>query len=73
MIDDIPEKEFEFRIGLNGKIIVSFDEESLIFFYDAETEEEIMRLDPSDLSIVYGVFQQMKREIRCEQHARNII
>jgi len=73
MIDDIPEKEFEFRVGLNGKIIVSFDEESLIFFYDAETEEEIMRLDPSDLSIVYGVFQQMKREIRCEQHARNII
>jgi len=73
MIDDIPEKEFEFRIGLNGKIIVSFDEESLIFFYDADTEEEIMRIDPSDLSIIYGVFQQMKKEIRCERNARNLI
>lgn len=73
MIDNIPEKEFEFRVGLNGKIIVSFDEESLIFFYDAETEEEIMRLDPNDLSIIYGVFQQMKKEIRCERNARNLI
>ena len=67
MIDDrIPLKDFEFRIGFHGEIIVSFDEESLIFFYDSETEEEIMRIDPSDLSIIYGVYQQMKKELREE-------
>ena len=41
MIDDIPDKEFEFRIGLYGRIIVNFNEDSCIFFYDAETDEEI--------------------------------
>ena len=67
MIDDIADKEFEFRIGLYGRIIVNFNEESCIFFYDSETDEEIMRIDPSDLSIIYGVYQQMKKEIKEEE------
>jgi len=67
MIDNIPDKEFEFRIGLHGDIIVNFNEESYIFFYDADTDEEIMRIDPSELSIIYGVYRQMKKEIKEEE------
>lgn len=43
-------------------LAVTFNETSTIQFYNPETEEIVLQLDPSELSIIYGAYRQMERE-----------
>lgn len=57
---DIP--DFFHGITFDNGISVEFNEESTINFYDSNNEM-IMRLDPSDLTTLYGAYRVMIREI----------
>lgn len=60
---DIP--DFFHRITFDNGISVEFNQESTVNFYDSD-DEEIMRIDPSDVMIIYQAYRGMVRE-RCEE------
>ena len=59
-IDCVP--DFFHSFTFDNGIIVEFNKESTINFYNTE-EELIMRLDPSDLTTLYAAHRAMVREI----------
>lgn len=59
-------KQFSFPSG----IAVSFDQTSLIVFYDKETGEKILSLDPSELKTVYYTYIGTQREYEQDQQRK---
>ena len=43
--------------------LVCFSPQSRIVFYDKKTGEEVLSLDPSELSIIYSSYMGMRREL----------
>lgn len=62
---DVP--DFFHSITFDNGIIVEFNNESMLLFYNTD-EEEVMRLDPADLTTLYSAYRGMVRE-RCEESA----
>ena len=58
---DFPIPDFFRSITFGNGIIVEFNEESTINFYNAN-EELIIRIDPEDLSTLYSAYRGMIRE-----------
>jgi len=53
---DLGERQFEFP----NKVLVIFDNESTIKFY--KKDELILQLDPTELSVLWGAYKEMKEE-----------
>ena len=43
--------------------LVNFSLNSRIEFYDKKTDEKILSLDPTELSIIYGSYMKMREEM----------
>jgi hypothetical protein len=56
---DVP--DFFHSITFDNGIIVEFNHESTIMFYNSD-DERIMQLDPSDMMILYSAYRGMVRE-----------
>jgi len=57
-------------IKTGGGILVEFNEQSTINFYDKE-EELVCMIDPTDLSNIYGAWCQMVKERLEENKIKN--
>lgn len=56
---DIP--DFFHSMTFDNGIIVEFNQESMIMFYNSD-DEKIMQLDPGDLTMLYAAYRAMVRE-----------
>lgn len=61
MIDTQNIPDFFRSMAFDTGITAEFNHESLIMFYNSD-DEEIMRLDPNDVMILYSAYRGMVRE-----------
>ena len=59
---DLGERQFKFPLD---KVLVIFDNCSTIKFY--KKDELILQLDPTELSVLWGAYKEMKEECRNAQ------
>jgi len=64
----IPIPDFFKSITFDNGVVVEFNEESNIRFYNDVEDEAIMCLDPSDLSTLYASYRNMVKEQIEERH-----
>jgi len=54
--------DYKRSITFDNGICAEFNDESLIIFYDSDTDEEITSIDPADLSTLYHTYRGMIKE-----------
>jgi len=54
--------DFFHSITFENGVSVEFNEESTIMFYNQDSDEPIMMLDPSDLSTIYAAYRMLVKE-----------